>query len=169
MITKTDIEKYFLAEKQESLIFLIIGITAIVIAALGIFLWKTQAWKGAAIPLIIIAFIQITVGYTVYKRSDKDRVRVVYALDMNPDELKSNELPRMDVVNKNFIIYRYVEITLLIAGIVLAFYCRDNNEKQMWMGLGIALAIQAFVMLGADFFAEKRALRYTQQLKESVK
>lgn len=169
MLTKTDIEKYFLAEKQESLLFLIIGIAAIIIAVVGIFIWKTQTWKGAAIPLIIIALIQITVGYTVYKRSDKDRVRVVYALDMNPDDLKTKELPRMEAVNKNFLIYRYVEIALLTIGILLAFYFRDNVEKQLWMGLGIALALQSFIMLGADFFAEKRAITYTQQLKEMVK
>lgn len=168
MITKAEIEKYFIAEKQESLLFIGIGIAAILIALLGIFLWKTQAWKGAAIPLIVIAFIQITAGYTIYKRSDKDRVRVVYALDMNPNDLKTKELPRMEKVNKNFVVYRYVEIALLIIGFVVAFYFRDNNEKQFLMGLGIALALQAFIGLGADFFAEKRAVEYTNQLKKTI-
>lgn len=169
MLTKTDIEKYFIAEKQESLLFLGIGIAAVIVALLGIFIWKTQFWKGASIPLIIIAVLQIIVGFTVYNRSDADRIRVVYALDMNPTDLKEKELPRMETVNKNFVIYRYVEIALLIAGIAVAILYSNNVDKQFVFGIAVALAIQAALMLGADYFAEKRALIYTAQLKETVK
>ena len=169
MLTKTDIEKYFIAEKQESLLFLGIGIAALIIALLGIFVWKTQFWKGASIPLVVIAVLQIIVGFTVYNRSDADRVRVVYALDMNPNDLKEKEVPRMETVNKNFVIYRYVEIALLIVGIALIVMYKNNADKQFIYGIAVALAIQAALMLGADFFAEKRALIYTAQLKERVK
>ena len=109
MITKTDIEKYFIAEKQESLLFIGIGIAAIILAALGLFLWKTQCWKGAAVPLVAIALLQIIVGYTVYSRSDDQRIDAVYKLDMNPQELIHKEIPRMETVNKNFLIYRWVQ------------------------------------------------------------
>lgn len=169
MLTKTDIEKYFIAEKQESLLFLGIGIAAIVVALLGVFVWKTQFWKGASIPLILIAILQIIVGFTVYNRSDADRTRVVYALDMNPTELKEKELPRMETVNKNFVIYRYVEIALLLVGLVLMALYKNTIDKQFIYGIAVALAIQAALMLGADYFAEKRALLYTAQLKERVK
>lgn len=165
MLTKTDIEKYFIAEKQESLLFLGIGIAALIIALLGIFVWKTQFWKGASIPLILIAVLQIIVGFTVCNRSDADRVRVVYALTMNPADLKEKELPRMETVNKNFIFYRYVEIALLIVGIIGIALYKSNIDKQFVYGIAVALAIQAVLMLGADYFAEKRALVYTAQLK----
>lgn len=165
MITKTDIEKYFLAEKQESILFMCIGIAAIIIALLGIFLWKTQCWKGAAIPLIIIGIIQVVVGYTVYAKSDDQRIDAVYKIDMNPQDLVQKEIPRMEKVNSNFVIYRWVEIVLLIAGILLFFMYRTNSEKQFLFGIAIALAIQAAIMLGLDFFAEKRATIYTTQLK----
>lgn len=169
MLTKSDIEKYFIAEKQESLVFIGIGILAIIIALVGFFAYKTQFWKGAAIPFIIIGIIQLVVGYTVYTRSDADRIRVVYALDMNPEDLKTKELPRMETVNKNFVVYRYVEIALLIVGLVFTFLYRSNLEKQFILGIGVALAIQSALMLGADYFAEKRALMYTNQLMETVK
>ena len=82
MFTKADVEKYFIAEKQESLLFVGSGVAAIILALLGLFIWKSQAWKGASIPLIAIALIQIVAGYTVYKRSDADRVRNVYSFSM---------------------------------------------------------------------------------------
>jgi cytochrome b subunit of formate dehydrogenase len=169
MLTKTDIEKYFIAEKQESLLFIGIGIAAMIIALLGIFVWKTQFWRGSSIPFIAIALLQIVVGYTVYTRSDADRIRVLYALDMNPDDLKSKELPRMETVNKNFVVYRYVEIVLLITGIILIALYKANLDKQFIYGIAVALAVQSALMLGADYFAEKRALIYTAQLKATVK
>lgn len=175
MLTKTDIEKYFIAEKQESIVFLGIGILAIIIAIIGLVAFKNALFKGASIPLISIAIIQIMVGYTIYNRSDADRTRVVYAYDMAPSDLTTNELPRMEKVNKNFVLYRYVEIALAIVGIALVFYFKNKmgdafqwGSSKFWVGLGIALAFQSITMLAADYFAEKRALKYTKLLQEFV-
>jgi hypothetical membrane protein len=165
MFTKTDIEKYFIAEKQENLLFVILGVAAIVIALVGLFYWKTQFWKGASIPLILIAVIQIIVGYTVYAGSDKQRIDMVYAFDMDPSKLQNEEAPRMEVVNKNFVTYRWIESILFVAGIALALVYRTNPDKNLIVGIGVALAIEAAVMFGADFIAEKRANNYIIGLK----
>ncbi len=163
MLTKTDIEKYFLAEKQESLLFLAIGITALVLALVFLLGLKTPFYKGAAIPLITIGVLLGTVGYTVYKRSDADRVRVVYALDMIPGDIAGRELPRMETVMKNFIIYRYTEIALALAGLLLFFSC--NADRAFWRGLGLTLAIMAMTALAADYFAEKRGKIYINAIR----
>lgn len=165
MFTKADIEKYFMAEKQESLVFLVIGIIAVLLALAFFFILKTNFYKGAAIPLLLVGIIQIVVGISVYKRSDEDRVRNVYAYDMNTDQLKNTELPRMKGVNRNFVIYRYTEIALAIIGAGLLFYYRPYPSQHFWYGLGLTLMIQALLMLGADYFAEKRALEYTKGLE----
>jgi hypothetical protein len=165
MFSKTGIEKYFTAEKNESLLFIFIGIAAIILAIVFLFFLKTNFYKGIALPLFLIALIQISVGYTVYKRSDSDRQRNVYAYDLDPSELKGKELPRMVKVNQNFVIYRWIEIALTVAGIVLIFLYRHNPSRSFIYGIGIGLAIQAFIMLGADYFAEARAKVYTKGLK----
>ncbi|OYU56363.1 MAG: hypothetical protein CFE25_03740 [Chitinophagaceae bacterium BSSC1] len=170
MLTKTLIEKYFLAEKQESLLFISIGIIAVILAVLGWLYFKTAFWKGASIPFLAIALLQIIVGYTVYSRSDEQRIDIVYSLDMNPEQLTKVELPRMEVVNKNFVIYRWVEIALALVGMGLYVYFRENAIQEFWKGFGFALFIQAILMLGADYFAEKRAHEYTAALSSfSVK
>jgi hypothetical protein len=166
MFTKADIEKYFIAEKSESLLFIIIGAAAILLAILFFFLLKTNWYKGAAIPLIVVGLMHLVVGYTVYKRSDEDRLQNVYAYDMNPSLLKTKEIPRMEKVSSNFVIYRYIEIILLLAGLALFFYLKNDVDKSFWVGLGLALAIEAAVSLGADYFAEARAKVYTKGLKE---
>jgi uncharacterized membrane protein HdeD (DUF308 family) len=169
MFTKADIEKYFMDEKQESLIFLVIGIVAVVSAIVFMLIWKTSFFKGMAVPLIAVGILQAVVGWTVYKRSDSQRIDNVYAYDMDPAKLRNQEVPRMEGVMKNFMIYRYVEIALIIAGIILFFVFRGNPEKAFWYGLGIALAIQSVLMLIADFFAEKRGHFYIDGLRSFLK
>jgi hypothetical protein len=165
MFTRTDIEKYFIAEKQESLLFLVIGIIAIILAVAFHFFTRPAAYKGAAIPLFLIGIIQIVVGFTVYDRSDADRIRNVYAYDMNPDQLRQEELPRMEKVAGNFVLYRWMEIAFAAAGIILIIKMGGKKGNSFWYGFGIALMIQAFLMLGADYFAERRAKKYTLGIK----
>jgi len=165
MFTRTDIEKYFLAEKQSSTLFIFVGIVAILLAILFFFLLRSNFYKGAALPLLLIGILQLSAGIAVFKRSDGDRTRNVYAYDMNPGQLKSEELPRMQKVNSNFVIYRWIEIVLLLAGIALLFYFKSKPSGQFWFGLGLTLAIQAAILLGADYEATQRAHSYTKGLE----
>lgn len=169
MLTKTDIEKYFLAEKQIGLIFFIIGIVAVALAIVCFFLLRTSFYKGAAIPLVLIGLIQLIIGFAIFQRSDEDRRRNVYAYDMDPQQLKEKELPRMQKVTKNFAMYKIVEVLLIVAAIVLIVVYRNRPDKAFWAGLGVALLIQALLMLGADYFAEKRAKKYTAGLEAFTK
>lgn len=165
----TFVHKYFIGEKQESLLFLIIGIAAVVAAVVFFFFIKTNPslYKGMAIPLFAIGLIQLVVGYTVYARSDKQRLDVAYNIGTEPVMYsKSAELPRMKAVIKNFVIYRWTEIALILAGVVLIFLFRSNPDRSFLFGLGITLALQAAIMLGADHFAEKRGETYTKQLQD---
>ena len=116
MLTKADIEKYFIAEKQESLVFLVIGMAAIVLALIFYFAGKIAGLSGSSNSLLILGLIQAVAGYAVYVRSDDQRISQVYAYDMNPDQLKTIELTRMRKVKTNFLIYRWIEIGFLIAG-----------------------------------------------------
>jgi hypothetical protein len=168
MFTKTDIEKYFNAEKSESWVFMAIGIIGIIAAIIFFFFIKTNFYKGAAVPLLLVGLLLGIVGYTVYKRSDGDRTRNVYAYDMNPGELKEKELPRMEAVMKNFIIYRYTEIALALIGIGLFFYFKNNIDKEFWKGFGLTLTVMALLALSADYFAETRGKIYIDGIKSFV-
>ncbi len=165
MFTKTDIEKYFVAEKKESLLFLVLGLAGIAAAIIFLFILHMSFYRGAAIPFILIGLLLATVGYTVYKRSDGDRVRNVYAYDMNPQELKEKEIPRMKTVMRNFVIYRYVELFLFLLGAGLYIYFIRDFRQDFWRGLGLALALMSLLTLLADYFAEKRGRLYLRGLE----
>jgi hypothetical protein len=166
MLNKTDIERYFVAEKQESLVFLVIGLAAVVLALVFHFMLKSQVCRGAAVPLLILGLVQAVAGYTVYMKSDDQRISQVYAYDMNPDQLKTVELTRMRKVKTNFQIYRWVEIGAIIAGIILVIFFRNPSVNAFWLGFGISLTIMAAELFVADFIAEKRAVNYTELLEK---
>lgn len=72
----------------------------------------------------------------------------------------------MEKVNKNFVIYRWIEIVLTIVGLLIVFFSRKDPARLFWYGLGVALTIQAVIMLLADYSAENRAGKYTSGLVE---
>jgi peptidoglycan/LPS O-acetylase OafA/YrhL len=163
------IYRYFTGEKQESLLFLIVGIVAVILAVVCWFFIKSNPnfFKGAAIPLLAIGLIQMVVGYSVYSRTDEQRKDIAYNIGIEPvTYVKQTEQPRMKTVMKNFIIYRWVEIVFIITGLVLIFLFRLNADKTFWYGFGVALAIQAVIMLGADYFAEHRGKTYLKELEK---
>lgn len=159
------ISKYFNAEKSESLLFIFVGIFAISIAAYFLLKIKQPFYSGMSWPLIAIAIIQLTVGTSVYFRSPKDIKRVQTIVQSQKQKITSEEIPRMEVVMKNFIIYRYVEIILLVAGLFLMFFF---SEHLFFNGLGIGLFIQSALMLSLDFFAEKRGKEYLEYLQSLI-
>ena len=165
MFSKTDIEKYFNAEKAESWVFMAIGMAGIVLAIVFFLFIKTNLCKGMAIPLASNGLILAVVGFTVNKRSDQQRIDNVYAYDMNPAKLKQTELPRMKKVMKSFVTIRWVEIFLFIFGAGLYIYFIRDFRQDFWRGFGFALAIMAIVALAADYFAERRGHIYTNGLE----
>ena len=112
--------------------------------------------------------LQLVVGITIFNRSDKQRMDVAYKIGMDPGFVKNTEQPRMEKVQASFALYKYAEIALLIAGMVLIVLFRTNTDKQFWYGLGIALAIQAAVSLCADVVAAKRGATYIDKLNEVI-
>lgn len=169
MFSKTDIEKYFLAEKNLGLLFMIIGMVAVIAAIVFFFVMKTSWHKGVALPFIIIGLVQLAFGFNVFKTSDKQRMSAMDAYDMNPAILKGKELPRMEKVMNTFKTVMIAEVVLFLAGIFLFVYCKNDPQKIFWAGVGIALAIQAAVCLFADITAFTRATVYRKGLTEFLK
>jgi hypothetical protein len=157
--------KYFNGEKAESYIFIFIGVIAFAMALYFIFTLKTSFWKGVAIPFILVALLEFIVGYTIVTRSSKDIIRVQTYITNESQKIQIDEIPRMEKVLSNFVIYRYVEIALILLGIVLMY---SSMNDTFWRGIGLGLFIQASIVLCLDFFAERRGHIYIVYLQELV-
>ena len=174
MLTKTDIEQYFIAEKNAGLFFLVAGIVAIALAILLLVFLKGNVCKGLAWPLIVLGLLQAIVGYSVYSGSDKQRIDNIYAFDMNPGKLKTAELPRMQKAVKAITVFLVLELLAFIAGIVLLWMNRRFLSGTLFssgtigLGVGLALVFQSLLMAAADFAAYRRSVQYTGQLQSFV-
>jgi hypothetical protein len=157
--------KYFNGEKAESYIFILLGVIAFAMALYFFFALKTSFWKGVSVPFIIVALLEFVVGYTIVTRSPKDIARVETYLQQAPKNIKTIEIPRMEKVLSNFVVYRYVEIALIILGIVLMY---SSIQDTFWRGLGLGLFVQASIVLCLDFFAERRGHVYMVYLQEFI-
>ena len=161
-----NIQMYFNAERAESLVFIAIGIIASVAGIYFFFFLKKPFYTGMAWPLIIIAVIQLFVGGAVFIRSPKDIARVEIMFSTNHQALTTEEIPRMETVMKNFVVYRWVEIALAAVGVILIL---TQMFGSMGKGIGTGLLIQSLLMLAADYFAMKRGQLYLDWLQELVK
>lgn len=99
------IEKYFTAEKYESILFVMTGVIAISFAVYFLVRLRQPFFNGVAYPLMVIALIQIAVGSSVYFRSPKDTARVNEMFQNEKARINTGEIPRMEQVMRNFEIY----------------------------------------------------------------
>ncbi len=149
----------FNAEKQESLIFVAVGLVAI---GISVWLWTSgHRLKSMAYPMVTIALLQMVVGGSVYFRTETQLSTVNAQLTVNPGALKAKEANRMQTVMKNFSIYKAVEMVLLIVGVgMIAFLQRHDVAA----GIGVGLVLQAAFTLTLDIFAESRGADYLSAL-----
>lgn len=154
---------YFHEEKIEALFFLAVGIGAIAFAAWAL-LGNDRLFKGMAYPLIAIALIQLVVGGTVFFRTDAQLDELTVLFYKHAPSFVKQELPRMEVVNFWFDVYRWIEIALIIAGAGVMLFAR-KGARRLLMGVGLGLVLQSTFMLALDFVAEARADVYTHEIK----
>ncbi len=154
--------KYFNAEKSESVLFVLVGILAIIVSTYFYVKVKQPFYVGMTYSLIAIGLIQITVGGTVYLRSPKDIIRVSKIVETDKSKIQTEEIPRMNTVMKNFALYKKIEILLLLIGLFMFWYFQPSTHLR---GIGLGLSIQSGFMLLLDFFAENRGKTYLEFLE----
>lgn len=159
------IVKYFNGEKAESYLFILVGVIALAIALYVIFVLKTSFWRGVAIPFFIVGLLEFVVGYTILTRTPQDIIRVENIMGHEQHKIKTEEIPRMEKVLSNFVIFRYVEIVLIVLGILFMYSSKNDT---LWKGVGLGLFIQVSIVLGLDFFAERRGSMYMSYLKDYI-
>jgi archaellum biogenesis protein FlaJ (TadC family) len=155
------IARYFNEEKYESMLCVLAGVVALSFATHFVLL-QQPFYNGMAYPLIAVALIQIVVGVSIYFRSPKDLIRVTEMLQTQKDRIRTEEIPRMEAVMKNFGLYKWIEIALIVVGIGL-FFCFE--PMTLWKGVGLGLVLQAGFMVLLDFFAESRGKIYLAYLQ----
>jgi predicted membrane channel-forming protein YqfA (hemolysin III family) len=166
MFTKTDIENYFSAFKNEQLFLIILGAIALVIAIVFYATLKTNWYKGFALPLAVFALLNIGAGFSNYSKADTLKVRNLYNYDLHPELLKSKELPRVQEVNENFAVLIYVNISIIFAAAFIFFYFKKKDGNEYYMGMAASLFLVAVVSLVMYSVMKSRSEEYQSGIVE---
>jgi len=159
----SQMEDYLDAERAESRLFVGMGALAMGGGATALAASDRDFLRGASGPLIGVGLIQLVVGGSVWWRTETQKAQLRSLILSDPARYVSEETARMKVVNDNFVIYRWTELSLLGAGVATAGAGRAL-DKDFVTGLGVGLAFQSAVMLTLDYFAERRGREYADQV-----
>ncbi|MEZ4436675.1 MAG: hypothetical protein R3F65_30105 [bacterium] len=153
---------YFTGEKHGAVALLVIGGAAL---TAGLVLVATKSdYRAMAIPLGLVALIQLAVGVGLYARTDPQVDALVEQHTAEPTAMIAAETQRMGTVMKSFEIIKIVELVIIALGVALTYAFAHRPAIH---AVGIGLIIQATVMLVFDLTAERRAVPYVDALHEA--
>lgn len=167
MLTKADIEQFFITEKNASLFLLIAGVLALVAAiALAVFC-KTALAKGLAASLLILGLWQVFLGYSHYKKDDvrnQRRVNAVYAYDLDPQQLTEKEIPMVKQALASIKRFIGIELAIILVGLMVWFVFRQ--KASFITGVGLGLLLGTILMLTTELLVYSKNTQYLQKLLE---
>ena len=150
---------YFQAEKQESAVFVMMGLLSI---AAAMWAWRERPqYRAIAYPLVAIALIQLVVGGGVFDRTDGQVAALVEQRRTDSVAFHGAEGARMAQVMANFQVYKAIEIAILVAGAALVLLYRNRASLA---AIGVGCMLQGGAMLVFDLFAEVRGQTYIDAL-----
>lgn len=160
MFTKTDIEQYFVAFKNEQLFLMIVGAAAFITAVVFYAGLKSKWYKGFALPFAVLALLNMGAGFSNYKRADILKVRNVYNYDLHPELLKTKELPRIKEMNRNFTVLIYINISIILGAAFIFFYFKKKGNSEYYMGVAASLFLVAVLSVVMYSVMKKRSEVY---------
>jgi hypothetical protein len=152
--------RYFRPEKEAGLYILIIG--SVIILASAILWWSRNRYRAMAIPLGVIALIEVSVGGYLYLRTDHQIESLTERYYIDREDYAIAETARMEKVMAAFQIYKAIEIAMIVGGLALAVVFR---KRPSYVGVALGLVVQGAIMLGFDIVASQRAQLYLDALR----
>lgn len=152
--------KYFRAEEDAGFYILVVGA---VILLLSVWIWWSGTrYRAMAIPLAVFAILEVTVGATLYLRTDRQIDTLTEQYYSARERFAIEETARMERIMSAFGVYKIAEIAVLIAGLGLISVYRSRPSLA---AVGAGLVVQATVLLIFDVIAAQRAQAYLDALR----
>ena len=157
----TNIERYFLEDKMQLGIGVLLSAFSLVVAAY-LFVGKNPLYKGMSYGIIPLAILLFSVCVYLFFRTPDDMKRAKTFYQEMPAQMKAVELPRMEKVLKNFDWIIKTEVCLIVAGIAFFLIFTKND---LLKGIAIGVIAEAGILLIFDSIETERAKIYLEFLK----
>jgi hypothetical protein len=155
------VSNYFDAEKQGAMLLLVIGVVSVTVGT--VLLAARHSFAGAGVPFIALGLLAVGIGSGVWARTDHQVRLLGVQMREAPAVALRTEVPRMQRVRRSFLAAQIFEMTLLVAGVAVAYLYR-NHEFGFAFGVGL-IAQSAFLLL-FDLIADRRAAHYLLYLRQ---
>ena len=161
MDTATILRTYFSGEKSEAALILLAGVLCLV-AAIWLWFWVRQPFaRGLALSLLLIAALGLSVGGSVYFRTDSQLRQLLDLQERDPGRFVAQEGPRIREVVTSFKAYRVGYAAAVLLALVFVFAV----GRPTYHGLAVGLLLLAALGFTIDYYAEARAVGYVQALE----
>ena len=124
------IAAYFSGEKNGGLVLAGVGV-AMLITAIVLFPARLEL-RSLAITVGVWSLLQLGIGIGLFLKTDAQ----VGALQSQLTTMTATELPRMEKVQKNFVVLEVVWVAMIIVGAIVAWRMKENSAV-----CGVALGI----------------------------
>ena len=169
MFTKENIEQYFSAFKNEQIFLIILGAVALTVALVFFIGFKTEWYKGFALPLAVFAVLNMGAGFSNYKKADFLKVRNMYNYDLHPELLRTKELPRIQEMKQNITVLIYVNTSIIFAAAFIFFHFKKKDGNEYYMGVATSLFIVAVLSVIMYSVLKSRTKEYERGIVEYTK
>jgi hypothetical protein len=158
-----DVRDYYEAERTIALTFLGLGAGS---AGVGVVLVRRQGdWShGIGWAMIGLGSLE-AIGATFYAyQVGKEIDHYSASLASDPRGFKEEEAAHIHGTTSRFVLYRSFEAGLTLAGLGVATYGFAAKDD-LWKGVGIGVAAEAFTFLALDTIGSARAHDYEDRVK----
>jgi hypothetical protein len=152
--------RYFEGEKQAALCAVALGLSSI---GFAVWLFRgSSPFRAMLYPLALVGLLQLAVGIGLYARTPGQVAALDAGMASDKPKTTADETERMRRVMRSFGFLKLVWVALIAAGAAMVMAARSRPAV---VGVGMALLVEAAVMLAFDVFAERRGAEYVQFLE----
>jgi hypothetical protein len=148
-------------EKTCSVFFIAVGVVGI---AAGILFWQKaghEILRWAPYPLAVFGTLSLIVGCTIFFRTDAQLSSLLSLAHSIPSTFFQQEIERMARVNRNWSIYKWGELFVIVASLTVIMAYIDRSSLLL---LAIAAMLIATPILALDVIGERNGIWYVEQL-----
>lgn len=157
------IQKFYHAQKAQSLLFLVIGSFATLLSIYFFIASINTISLGFAIPFFVFGLTQTILGFKTYIKTNSERDFVLLSAKENMQQIITIEIPKINKILTDYNRKNYIFLGLNAISILL-FTVFANTP--MVKGIGLALFVQSLIHISSLYFENNRSQIYFKWLND---
>ncbi len=162
---KSRFHQYLRAERHTGLFLLLWAVLSAAAAIVAYALWPGKLLQAVALTATILSLLQLWSGIGRIRQASFLHRKYGALVEVAPPSFAAQEIPRLEAEEQAALRRRRIELALLILGLCFALLGGLRFPGGFLLGTGLALCIQASVLLVVTLMAQWRDGLYRHELE----